>query len=376
MGRPLRIAVITIGLLIPWAGTAPVRDALTGSDPLFDASAFLNSARQGAGQTSSVTGSAPQREQLEHGVITIDAGSSGTRVYEVRYGVEGRDCRYRSSMRLFETDKALARLPAAALPGLLDHLSNRYPQVRRLAVKAVGTGGFRNLDAGDGQACAAACSRKKKEIQDALAASYPNARFHVASGEEEAELGWISVAALTGRDSHAIVDIGGSTVELAFKKAGRLQGLMANTGANTVAAGVPECAPPLENFSACMEAVERFILRDEGAKRLYLSSVEGTVEVVGLGGAFRRLKKLVQPGAASFNPHENIGRIESLARSLCRAGGPEADVCPHLALELLLIKKFRVNQTLDASVELGAAFSGIEELQSPQALACRNGWSL
>lgn len=365
--------LLVVGIYLHQSRIDLIRDAMSGPEPSFDAADLLNSARQNARQNTSVIGTVSERSETkkEQAVITIDAGSSGTRVYEVRYSAEDEGCSYRSITKLFESDQALAKSAAAALPGILDDLSNRHPQIRGLAVKAVGTGGFRNLDAGDGQNCAQACARKRKEIQAALAVSHANARFHVASGTEEAELGWLSAAALTGQDSHAVIDIGGSTVELAFKKGKLPQSFMANIGTDAVAARVPECASPSSNSSACINGIERLILADELAAKLYFAQTAGATNVIGLGGAFRRLAQLAEADVRSFNPYENLGRIESIANAACRRE-TTLKTCSQLSLELLLIKKFRVNRILNASVEIGAAFAGFQGLQTPQTFACRN----
>jgi hypothetical protein len=233
------------------------RDAPAGSEPLFDASELLDSARKNSSRIPRAEAQAPI-EALEgkNSVIIVDAGSSGTRVYMIKFKAKEKSCVFRSSEELLSSGRALAQLSPETLPRLLNDLSKEHPKIKEREIRIIGTGGFRTLDAGDGQDCGTFCSMKRNEIASALKETWPNAHMRVVSGEEEAKLGWLSVAVLNSSDDHASVEIGNSTAQLAFKEAGRLKTQMATMGSGAVHAAAQECELPVRDYPSCLAAVE------------------------------------------------------------------------------------------------------------------------
>ncbi|MEK7390420.1 MAG: hypothetical protein AAB036_12075 [Elusimicrobiota bacterium] len=303
-------------------------------------------------------------------LMVVDAGSTGTRIYEVQSEFLGTVGGFKSIATLSKTDTSLADSDDKALALLLDDVAARHPRIKNSDIKIIGTGGFRRLDGAQARRCLTLCLEKRDAIRRALASPYPRAELFIVSGEAEGRLSWLSLQVLTGKDTHAIIDIGGSTIELAYKDGPLLVSKMAALGTTALASQVAACAAPAD-YKNCTQGIESMIAGDSQSREFFAAAPSAT-EVYGVGGAFASLAKLLK----GSDPLQEATIVEQLARENCPknvaelvADGTPAkhapQLCAQLSLELMLITKFKITAIKNVSIELGAAFASTAELASP-----------
>lgn len=293
--------------------------------------------------------------------IVIDAGSTGTRVYEI-----SREGCATPAVETLAKGGPLASTGDDTLGDLLDSIVERHPEVGSDDVRVIGTGGFRRLDPGSAQACGDACAAKRDAVLAATRARFPHVTMHVATGQEEGQLSRLSVAALTGDEGAVTVEIGGATVQVATPSESR----MAAIGIKSLMPKAPACTAKPAVFSACRDELAGVLAADGDAAHLLETATGGSM-AVGVGGVFANMARLL--GGESIS----LDAVDALGRRACPAGdGFEAkykdQACTQLALASILVERFGISRVKDVSLELGAALEQDADLgPSRLAAACR-----
>jgi hypothetical protein len=89
--------------------------------------------------------------------VVVDAGSTGTRVYEVRFPEGGCG---KPVVEALAKGGPLAAAPDETLGELLAGVAARRPEVAGAEIRVIGTGGFRRLDPGPALTCESASRRR------------------------------------------------------------------------------------------------------------------------------------------------------------------------------------------------------------------------
>jgi len=292
--------------------------------------------------------------------VVVDAGSTGTRVYEISEPGCGAP-----KVETLGKGGPLASTGDETLPDLLGALAERHPEIQDAQIRVIGTGGFRRLDGGSAQACGDACALKRDSVQAAARARFPNVKLHVATGVEEGQLSRLSVAAVTGDQNAVTVEIGGATVQAANPSESR----MAAIGVKSLMPKLPACTAKGADFSACRAQLADALGRDEDASRLLETPTNGAT-VVGVGGVFANMARMLGSRDVTQNA------VDALGRRVCPAGdGFDAkykdQACTQLALASILVERFGISRLEDVSLEIGAALERTDDLgASPIVEAC------
>lgn len=292
--------------------------------------------------------------------VVVDAGSTGTRVYEVSEPGCGAP-----KVETLGKGGPLASTADDTLPNLLGAIAEKHPEIQDAEIRVIGTGGFRRLDGGSAQACGDACALKRDSVQAAARIRFPNVKLHVATGVEEGQLSRLSVAAVTGDSNAVTVEIGGATVQAANPSESR----MAAIGVKSLMPKVSLCTSKGADFSACRAQLAGVLGGDEDASRLLETPTGGAV-VVGVGGVFANLSRML--GSRTITQDS----VDALGRRVCPAGdGFDAkykdQACTQLALASVLVERFGISRLEDVSLEIGAALEQTDDLgTSPLAAAC------
>ncbi len=283
--------------------------------------------------------------------VVVDAGSTGTRVYKISEPGCGAP-----QVEPLGTGGPLAASQDDMLARLLSSIEPVHPEIADAEIRVIGTGGFRRLDGGSAQTCEASCLAKRQSVLDATRAIFPQAKLHVATGEEEGQLSRLSVAALTGDAGAVTVEIGGATVQVANPSESR----MAAIDIKSLMPKVPACTARPADFASCRAQLSGVLSQDGDAARLLDTPASGAT-VVGVGGVFANMSHLL--GSQDVT----LEAVDDLGRRVCPAGeGFEAkykdQACTQLALASILVERFHVARLADVSLEIGAAFAQNDDL--------------
>ncbi|EHQ05961.1 hypothetical protein Lepil_1270 [Leptonema illini DSM 21528] len=180
--------------------------------------------------------------------LVIDAGSSGTRfcLYRMQFtSSSSNSCKIKQGeCRSVVADDGLAALPPEkakeALRGGFASLTEAQKN-RIVHVSLLGTGGFRRLSS-------SAQKTAMTGLAEAIFETGLPATVRVISGEEEALLAWRSIHSETGSNSHAIIETGGATVQVATGTDGRVNRSI------SLPLGMNETRSHLKKESACFSA--------------------------------------------------------------------------------------------------------------------------
>lgn len=180
--------------------------------------------------------------------LVIDAGSSGTRfcLYRMQFtSSSSNSCNIKQGeCRSVVADDGLAALPTEKAKEVLrgGFASLTEAQKNRIVhVSLLGTGGFRRLSP-------SAQKTAMTGLAEVIFETGLPATVRVISGEEEALLAWRSIRAETGSDSHAIIETGGATIQVATGTDGQV------TRSISLQLGMNEIRSRLKKESACFSA--------------------------------------------------------------------------------------------------------------------------
>jgi hypothetical protein len=200
---------------------------------------------------------------------------------------------------------------------------------------------------------------------------FAGVKVHVATGEEEGRLSRRSVAALTGDERAATVELGGATVQIAYFGDAGPRSRGAKIGVTEALKSVPSCGVPAD-YSACRAALTRYIADDTDAVALMASSIQGTV--VGVGNAFAALAKTLSLRAGE-DLSGRLADVDALGARACVDGNGfdekfRSQACAQTALESILIERFKISRVETVSLEIGAALEENDDLGPAPVAAC------
>ncbi|MCB1173760.1 MAG: hypothetical protein KDK39_09355 [Leptospiraceae bacterium] len=270
--------------------------------------------------------------------ITVDAGSSGTRICEWSIQLpqsSNETCMARDNgHRCQKLDLALAQATPQTIQDLVAQLiqlqSQSIPE-ENVAVQILATGGFRQLDP-------QTRTRQIHQIQTRLQQAHPGWRIQVISGQTESRLAWQAVQRATGIAGHDLVmlESGGASVQLAWpSRQGQLELASFPVGMNRVLellrsqAGVSACYAMDANrntwdYGQCRALIERQLLSGLQKDPAFAAwqqwqSARGqsAPPVQAIGAAWQAVGQYIQSKQITLND------LASHGRSIC-AAGPEA----------------------------------------------------
>lgn len=296
--------------------------------------------------------------------MVIDAGSSGTRV--CLFGIARND-----RCRAYETSFGCKDVPAKG--GLADQGSEAKTTIEkalslppagdlRRIERAVllGTGGFRRVSEAQQKQVLAFAGQGFQSV------TFP-AELKVIAGEEEGRLAWLSVGE-RGSDAHAILEIGGATVQLATGRRDSVRAISTKDGMN-------DAAKRLTEQSAC------FTTRQTGCKteirsRIFaastlggfsagLSAAEKMLPLYGLGAPWNAVfakagkDELTLEGLETQADAVCAATVESLKSSMPEEHAKRACYLHSFALELLRTSGWTRIKKAGESWPRGAAVSNV-----------------
>lgn len=297
--------------------------------------------------------------------LVLDAGSSGTRI--CLFGVAAADGRCHA----YDTTFGCKDVPASG--GLADQgpaAKSTVEKALRLltadelrrvqAAALLGTGGFRRLP-----------EAQQKSVLGYAGEAFQSTRFagtlKVLSGEDEGLLAWAALGERTGSDEHAIVEIGGATVQIAAGRRGSVRAISTKDGMNDAARMLTDKSPCFTTRgSACREEVRSKIFSSSALGGFYssLSPEHKNLPLFGLGApwnaVFARAKstELTAEDLQKQTADVCAQSVESLKASMPEEHAKRACYLHSYTLELLkLIGSPRIRQGGE-SWPRGAAISG------------------
>lgn len=276
--------------------------------------------------------------------MVLDAGSSGTRV--CLFGVTASSGRCRA----FDTTFGCKDVPAQG--GLADQGAGAKatvekalsmvsaPDLRRVQAAALlGTGGFRRIP-----------EYQQKAVLASAGEAFQNTSFQgtlkVLSGEDEGRLAWIALGERIGSDEHAIVEIGGATVQIAAGKRGSVRAVSTKDGLNDSAKKLTDDSPCFgARGSACSTDIKTKIFASSalGGFASSLSPAEKALPLYGLGApwnaVFARAKTSELSAADLAKQTEEVCSlsVDTLKASMPEEHAKRACYLHSYALELLKI---------------------------------------
>lgn len=191
--------------------------------------------------------------------LVIDAGSSGTRfcIYRMQFtSAPVNNCRIQEGeCRPVPAENGLASLPPRKAEEVLRTGFASIPQSqkdRMVHVSLLGTGGFRRLSP-------SAQTASMNHLAGVILETGLPATVRVISGEEEALLAWRSIRAQTGSSTHAIIETGGATMQVASGTSGTVhQSISLPLGLNETRSRLKKetacfSSPSEDRFESCRQ---------------------------------------------------------------------------------------------------------------------------
>ncbi len=297
--------------------------------------------------------------------MVLDAGSSGTRICLFGVTRAGDRC------RAFDTSFGCKDVPAAG--GLADQGRAAKSTVEKAlsmvsaedlrrvqAAALLGTGGFRRLP-----------DAEQKSVLGFAGEAFQSTSFagtlKVLSGEDEGVLAWTALGERIGSDEHAIVEIGGATVQIAAGRRGSVRAISTKDGMNDAAKMLTEkSACFTTRGSACKEEVRSKIFAASTLGGFYasLSQEQRNLALFGLGApwnaVFARAKTSELTGADLEKQTAEVcaQSVESLKSAMPEEHAKRACYLHSYAFELLKITGASRIRQGGESWPRGAAISG------------------
>jgi hypothetical protein len=297
--------------------------------------------------------------------MVLDAGSSGTRI--CLFGVSRKDNRCRA----FDTTFGCKDVPASG--GLADQGAAAKATVEKAlamvstedlrrvqAAALLGTGGFRRLPE----------ARQKTVLGfagEAFQSTSFSASMKVLSGEDEGTLAWAALAERTGSDAHAIVEIGGATVQIAAGRRGNLRAISTKDGMNDAAKILTEqSACFTSRGDACRADVRTRVFSSSalGGFSASLNAEQKQLPLYGLGAPWNAVFARARTSELSLADLEKQTAgvcsqpVENLKSSMPEEHARRACYLHSYALELLAVTGFSRIRQGGESWPRGAAVSG------------------
>lgn len=293
--------------------------------------------------------------------LVIDAGSSGTRFCP--FYMHPSRCELvfpEQDCFSVESRSGLADLSEEEVQKVMGAGFQKLDGLQIQEAVLLGTGGFRKLPS----------SRQAQQIQmvkNALSAQFAVSQARVISGEEEARLAYMAVAAYRGGADHMILETGGATVQLAGR--GRKpSSIPAGLNALRSLSGPPEpcrpdASPSTDRFDECVMGLNNVIL-DQPWYDDFFQKVDSDLPVYVLGSSWKSIFGISGTETLDFRELRDQGRriCNSSLQDVVAEGVPEKfapDSCYLHSYQFLFLWSLRISEVRRArgSWPPGAAVS-------------------
>ncbi len=297
--------------------------------------------------------------------LVLDAGSSGTRI--CLFGVTASNGRCRAF------DTSFGCKDVAAQGGLADQGTGAKATVEKAlgmvsaeelrrvqAAALLGTGGFRRLPETQQRIALSSAGEAFRST------SFPGS-LKVLSGEDEGTLAWLALGERIGSDAHAIVEIGGATVQIAAGSRGSVRAISTKDGMNDSARKLTDqSACFTSRGSACRKDVRAKIFSSSALGGFYstLTPAEKTLPLYGLGAPWNAVFARAKASELSLQDLEKqtdnvcTQSVESLQGSMPEEHAKRACYLHSYAVELLKTTGAPAIRQGGESWPRGAAISG------------------